>query len=448
MKWWIYFVIGFVVAFALFNSVGDVVDSSEEVVLGEAGFRDVTSLVGIDYRQHITHFEVNDKSYLTGDLQGLFSGGADAADYDNDGDLDLFVTRLDDTNILYENRGGKFVDVSSDAGLDVNTKASKAKWVDVNNDGWQDLFISTIGSNREYLFMNYYGEFFDQSFIKGLSESDNVLYGFGIAVGDYDNDGWQDIMTSNWDRTTILDGSNDVHGALYRNVKGDLDYVASEVGVRMITEQGFGDVSFDSEFADINNDGLLDLLVAADFGNSRLYQNLGDGFVDRTEESGFGLDEFGMGITTGDYNNDGWVDVFVTSIYCSDDDCMDGMSGNKLYRNLGNSFDEVAEEVGVADGGWGWETEFFDYDLDGDLDLIMVLGMKEKIMGDHDFSGDAVRLWRNDDGSFIDVTAELGLSVEGEGRDVVIFDYDNDGDEDIFVVRNGENGVLFENLII
>jgi hypothetical protein len=108
-------------------------------------------------------------------------------------------------------------------------------------------------------------------------------------------------------------------------------------------------------------------------------------------------------------------------------------------------------EVGVVDGGWGWETELFDYDLDGDLDLIMVLGMKEKIMGEHDFTSDAVRLWRNDvsdNGMFVDVTSDLGLDVAGEGRDVVIFDYDNDGDQDIFIVRNSENGVLFENLII
>jgi len=78
----------------------------------------------------------------------------------------------------------------------------------------------------------------------------------------------------------------------------------------------------------------------------------------------------------------------------------------------------------------------------------MVFGMREKIMGEHDFTSNAVRLWRNDGDSFNDVTSELGLEISGEGRDVVIFDYDNDGDEDIFVVRNGENGVLFENMII
>ena len=102
----------------------------------------------------------------------------------------------------------------------------------------------------------------------------------------------------------------------------------------------------------------------------------------------------------------------------------------------------------VADGDWGWETEFFDYDLDGDLDLIMVMGMKEKIMGEHDFTSNAVKLWRNDDEKFVDVTSSIGLDIEGEGRDVVIFDYDNDEDLDIFIVRNGENGILFENKLL
>ena len=125
---------------------------------------------------------------------------------------------------------------------------------------------------------------------------------------------------------------------------------------------------------------------------------------------------------------------------------MDGMSGNKLYHNLNGKFE--LDELDVADGDWGWETEFFNYDFDGDLDLIMVMGMKEKIMGDHDFTSNAVKLWRNDGEKFVDVTSSIGLDIEGEGRDVVVFDYDNDEDLDIFIVRNGENGVLFENKLL
>jgi hypothetical protein len=450
MKILFYFLIGFLLAFAITSNWDNSTTTKTTSIpeLKNPGFKDITSQSGIDYIQHAIYYQIDDQSYLRGELQGLFSGGADAADYDNDGDLDLFVTRLDNTNILYENQEGKFIDISEKVKLNKKTNGNKAKWLDVNNDGWQDLFISTIGDNKDYLFMNYNGEFIEQGSKKGLGESPHLLYGFGIATGDYNNDGYIDIMTSNWDRTTIRDSSKDVHGIMLQNVRGKFNQVESKLSTRMITEQGFGDVSFDSEFADINNDGLLDLLVAADFGNSRLYQNTGEGFADRTDESNFGLDEFGMGITTGDYNNDGLIDVFVTSIYCQEEDCMEGMSGNKFYRNNGNGFDEISEQLGVEDGGWGWETEFFDYDLDGDLDLIMVMGMKEKIMGDHDFTSNALKLWRNDQTVFTDVTEELGLTISGEGRDVIIFDYDNDGDEDIFVVRNGENGVLFENLIL
>ena len=446
MRRLIYFIIGFIVAFAIISSFNDPVVEEEIVLrqLNEAKFVDVTSSVGIDYVQSIRKYKIDDRAYLRGDLQGLFSGGADVTDYDNDGDLDLYVTRLDGSDILYRNDDGRFVDVSFESGFVSVISSNKAKWVDINNDGWEDLIISTIGEKSHSLYINNKGTFSE----KKLGDSDDLIYGFGVAAGDYDNDGFVDIMTSNWDRMTIREGKKDEYGRLYHNVDGRFEDVTGDVGVRMVTPDGYGDVSFDSEFADVNNDGLLDLLVAADFGSSKLYINEGDKFVDKTSEYGVGLDEFGMGITVGDYDSNGWLDFFVTSIYCGDEDCMDGMSGNKLYRNNGGGFDEVSLEMGVVDGGWGWETEFFDYDLDGDLDLIMVLGMKEKIMGEHDFSSNAVRLWRNDGERFVDVTEEVGLAIDGEGRDVVVFDYDNDKDLDIFVVVNGESGVLMENGII
>lgn len=445
MRWLVYFLIGFIVAFALVVYFDN--DVEEEVVLGGAGFRDVTLEKGINYDQSDLEYDIDDRSYLRGELQTLFSGGAVAADFDKDGWNDLYVTRLNGSDILYRNIDGKFVDVSSEFRLDLKINSNKVVAMDANNDGWIDLVVSAIRENRSYLFINKKNSFSEEGIARGIIDENN-LNGFGIVVGDYNGDGWIDFMTSNWDRTTVRGRDNDAYGKLYRNDDGQFDDVTSRENVRMMTDEGYGDVSFDSAFADIDNDGDLDLLVAADFGNSRLYVNEGDNFVDKTEEWNFGLDEFGMGITTGDYDGDGLVDVFVTSIYCMGDDCGFSMNGNKLYHNMGSRFEEVAGDLGVVDGGWGWETEFFDYDLDGDLDLIMVLGIGEKIMGDHDFSGDAVRLWRNDGGKFADVTSELGLSVIGEGRDVVIFDYDNDGDEDIFIVRNGENGVLFENLII
>lgn len=449
MRWLIYFIVGFILAFALVNII-NYSDVEEEIIVSEIGnvkFTDVTSDVGIDYIQSTRKYKIDGQAYLRGDLQGLFSGGADVADYDNDGWLDLYVTRLDRSDILYRNVEGIFVDVTDDVGLNLMINSNKVRWVDVDNNGFDDLFVSVVGEKRNYLFMNYDGKFVEEGFIRGLEESEDLLYGFGIAIGDYDGDGWQDIMTSNWDRMTIREGKKDEYGRLYHNLgNGYFEDVTEEMGVRMITQDGYGDVSFDSEFADVNDDGLLDLLVAADFGNSRLYINNGEKFVDMTKRYGVGLDEFGMGITVGDYDNDGFEDFFITSIYCQDSDCMDGMSGNKLYHNLNGKFE--LDELDVADGDWGWETEFFNYDFDGDLDLIMVMGMKEKIMGDHDFTSNAVKLWRNDGEKFVDVTSSIGLDIEGEGRDVVVFDYDNDEDLDIFIVRNGENGVLFENKLL
>jgi len=199
MRWLIYIVIAFIVVFALVGIINQS-DIEEEVIYNFSGFDavefvDVTQNVGIDYVQSTRKYKIDGQAYLRGDLQGLFSGGAD--------DLDLYVTRLDGNDILYRNDEGSFVDVTDDVGLNLMINSNKARWVDVDSDGFEDLFVSVVGEKRNYLFMNYDGKFVEEGFIRGLSESEDLLYGFGIAIGDYDGDGWQDIMTSNWDRMTI-----------------------------------------------------------------------------------------------------------------------------------------------------------------------------------------------------------------------------------------------------
>ena len=154
MRRLIYFIVGFILAFALVNII-NYSDVEEEIIVSEIGnvkFIDVTSDVGIDYIQSTRKYKIDGQAYLRGDLQGLFSGGADVADYDNDGWLDLYVTRLDRSDILYRNVEGIFVDVTDDVGLNLMINSNKVRWVDVDNNGFDDLFVSVVGEKRNYLF--------------------------------------------------------------------------------------------------------------------------------------------------------------------------------------------------------------------------------------------------------------------------------------------------------
>jgi hypothetical protein len=154
----------------------------------------------------------------------------------------------------------------------------------------------------------------------------------------------------------------------------------------------------------LNNDGHLDLAIAGDFHTSRLFWNNGDGtFTDGTLSAGVGTEENGMGSTIADFNNDGHMDWFVTSIHNTYDDNPGnwGTTGNRLFRNNGDqTFTDVTTAAGVRDGDWGWASSAFDYDNDGHLDIVMTNGFP--VTGQEvDFANDPMRLFRNNgDGTF------------------------------------------------
>ena len=151
--------------------------------------------------------------------------------------------------------------------------------------------------------------------------------------------------------------------------------------------------------------------------------------------------------TFGDIDGDGLVDWFVTSIFDPDEtcevrECNWGYTGNRLYRNEGGRvFSDATDDAGVRNGAWGWGTTLFDSDNDGDLDLVMTNGVDfpddEVPEVDEPWNDDAMRFWRNDGrGGMTEMADAVGLTDTGSGKGLLVFDYDEDGDLDIFLVNN------------
>jgi enediyne biosynthesis protein E4 len=205
------------------------------------------------------------------------------------------------------------------------------------------------------------------------------------------------------------------------------------------------DHSFTASFAAIDNDGVPDLFWARDFGTSGLFSGLGDGsFSGPGSVGGIPSDENGMGMAVGDFDNDGRLDWFVTSIFDptpaspEDPDGNWGRTGNRLYRLGDDGWEDTSISAGVRDGGWGWGACARDFDLDGDLDLFHVNGFFGAMATE--FHADAARLFVNDGAAhFSEQAAQRGIADTGQGRAVVCADLDSDGDIDVFVQNSGSD---------
>jgi len=414
-------------------------------VVAEWRFTDVTAAAGIDYEHGYAEPSHFSESRLT-------AGGVAAGDYDRDGWIDLYAVRGDaGTNLLLRNRGdGMFDDVAAAAGVALaGQRGTGAVFADIDGDGWLDLLVLAIDGSPPRLFRNRAGTFEDISQRSGLTLLQDS---YSAAFADYDRDGDLDLFVTHWG-TPVRPGESS--RSLWRN-DGDGSFtdvsLASGVTVavaRPVASDLSFDFTFTPNFADIDHDGWPDLLVAADFGASRVLINARDGtFIDRTDA--VISDENGMGGTVGDFDGDGNLDWFVSSIFDPNgvSEGFWGTTGNRLYRNRGDgTFDDATDSAGVRDGGWGWGTTFADLDNDGWLDLFMVNGWRVPdgpLAGE--FESDPARLFVNSrDGTFLEQAAALGADDRGQGRGVVAFDYDNDGDLDLFIANNEGRARLLRN---
>ncbi|MCB1056894.1 MAG: CRTAC1 family protein [Acidobacteria bacterium] len=413
-------------AFAFVAVAGWVVSARAEV-----HFTDVTEAAGLSYE----HGYTIDFPFDT----QIIAGGVAAGDYDGDGWVDLYAVRGDiGANLLFRNRGdGSFEEVGEAAGVAITgEQGSGPTFADVDGDGDLDLVIGGIRGTPIRLFANRGdGSFEEVTASSGLFAHRNT---FSAAFGDFDRDGDLDLFLSHWG----LSGDTE---HLWRNDGGG---VFEDVG------QGLGvgpayrirDYTFCPNFADVDDDGWPDLLVTGDFGTSKVFRNLGgSGFVETTGPEI--TDENGMGAAVADYDNDGDLDWFVSSIWDPSGEPAGnwGTSGNRLYRNRGDgSFEDVTASAGVRLGYWGWGSCFADLDNDGWLDLFHVNGFfLERVPF---FNEDPSRLFMSrGDGSFEERSVAAGLDDRGQGRGVVCFDYDRDGDVDLFVANNRGPARLYRN---
>ncbi len=428
-------------------------DGSEPLPLQ---FTDVTLAAGIDYLQGEFHtapeclvdqIGPGINGYCTPERM---TGGAAVADIDGDDDLDLFAGRFEDVDVLLRNEGdGSFTDITLAAGLTEVRHSAGAAFADIDNDGDQDLYVLSIGDFSYLLYINDgSGTFVEEAALRGADLTTDVVHtGTSATFGDYDLDGWLDVFVGEW-RTTGANGPMPSRARLLHNLgpmqPGVFEDVTDAAGVNM--DGVWAEVGWDIEgtfvfapiFADLDDDGDPELMVSSDFAASRLFWNQGDGtFVDGTVAAGVGLDHNGMGCAVGDHDGDGDLDWYVTSI--SDDE---SPSDNRLYDNQGDgTFVDVAPTLGVGESGWGWGTFFFDPDNDGDLDLFAASGYYYAA-----YTMDPLRLWRNDGvAPWLDIAAEAGFAGPQQRRGALPFDYDQDGDQDVFVVVNAGAPELYRN---
>ena len=427
-------------------------------------FTDVTLSAGVDYVQH------NYVEAPSSNRQIYMTGGAAAVDYDGDGYVDLFVTRLDDSDILFRNNGdGTFSDVTAQAfpPFDLSYKTNGAQWGDIDNDGDPDLYITSIESDRYHLYVNDgNGQFTEQAVARGVDLTGSDLhFGQSASFGDYNLDGYLDLHVTEWREDFQVEKGTPFNARLFLNAgpsnPGFFSDVTDAAGVNMESvpfsdpdnhPNRFEAQSFATRFSDMDGDGYPDLVISSDHGTSRLYWNNQDGtFLDGTTAANVGTDKFGMGSTVGDYNNDGLLDWYVTSIY-DDLPSVPFRDGNRLFVNNGDrTFTDMTDAANVRNGDWGWAASFADFDNDGDLDLTHTNGIdwpapffSDTFHGD--FVADPNRMFLNNgDGTFTESAMITGFADSRSGKGLLTFDYDNDGDLDVFVTNNGEHPVLYRN---
>jgi hypothetical protein len=380
--------------------------------------------------------------------------GAGWFDCNQDGYLDLcFMTPQGKITLLLYNPGiQEFVDHSATAfpvGLQSASPGVSVACADVNNDGWPDLFLTFNGAN--HLLLNHGDTVFEPISRKagiGPTSEGDVLTA-SAAFLDYDADGLMDLYIANYDGS-----ANQFFHNLGIDEAGIPHFTDVAPALGMDTaKNGQSDWGLGVAVSDYDNDGDPDIYLANDYdgvgdgvlnpGGNILYRNEGDGtFTDVTDFAGVRDDGWAMGTAFGDFNNDGWMDLFVTNFW-----------NDALYQNNKNgTFTNVTALVGMPSAKPaeqetqpcrvcnGWGTQFIDFDNDGDLDIHVTNGYITN--GEGQIYNEPNELWENrgrgQNGfhEFVEVGAAAGINDPGDGRGSAYADFNQDGFIDFMVINN------------
>jgi enediyne biosynthesis protein E4 len=421
---------------------------------------DVTRPAGIQF----TH---NNGAFGRKYLPETLGPGCAFLDYDTDGWQDILIvngadwpghTKRPTTMALYKNnRNGSFRDVTRQAGLSVPVYGMGVAVGDFNNDGFPDIFLSCVGQSR--LFQNTgKGTFIDVTEQSGLGGRQ----GFSTSAMwvDYDRDGLLDLFVCNYvrwstdqDVTCSIDGKQKSYCTpeayrgstcwLFRNLgNGKFKDVTAETGIFDSSSKSLGVTQLD-----FDNDGWPDIFVANDTQPNKLYQNLRNGkFQEVGVRAGVAFSEdgkarAGMGVDVADLDNTGIPTLAVTNFHNEMLALYKGRKGG-LFHDLA-----PGSEIGrVTRGSLGFGCFFFDADLDGRQDLLVVNGHIDNTVRNTQYA-QPPHLFRNAGDSFHEIAAEVGsdFAAAKVGRGAAFGDFDNDGDLDVLMTTNGGPAYLYRN---
>jgi cytochrome c peroxidase len=394
----------------------------------------------------------------------MIGGGVSAAYLDDDCWPDLVFTGGDISGMrFYRNNAG-----TGFSALDLIPAGSEREYTgagvaDLNGDYRRELLLGNIRIGSIPIYSpNGTGQY-DQ-----IGALPMVRPTFGMSFAPLDDDDRMYMYLGHWSGGT---GTTGTSPALWQFDAGNAhpwDSSAQTTSANL--DQNF---NFTPKFADFTGDGRIDLVIASDFDTSATLRNVSDGpgawhFQNETDRDVI-TDDNGMGSALLDIDNDGTLEWFVTSVRDSSGDPLGnwGVSGNRLYRNISTgehiAFTDITEQAGVRDGYWGWGACAADFNNDGFIDLFHVNGfgyipddvadassegyLQEAYNGKTaQFQGTPARLFINDgDGTFSERATDWGIDAPSEGRGVVCFDYDRDGDVDITVFDHSRQLQFFEN---